>query len=361
MSSPTPSTDEVLAMLKPSRVILPIFIGLAVVAYLMVRNIDATTFRAIDWKSISFWFWMGAGIILVMLRHFFLMVRIKKLTDDKMNWRQTFEVISLWEFGSAATPSTVGGTAIAFFLLAKENIKAGTSIAVILFTMVLDGIFFLCIIPFLWLVLGRDFLAPALDAGAGGAVWLTLFFAAFGFIIGYSLLLAYGLFVKPHSFKWILVKATSLPFLWRWREKAKQIGDDTVVASKELRYKKRDFWLAGLGSTFAIWTIRFLILNCVVAAVLSVSDHLLLFGRQLLIYALMLLPITPGGSGLAEASFNAFLNDFFTNAQPGIWVVVALLWRLISYYSYLALGVIIFPNWLRRVLKQDEKMDTTDS
>jgi uncharacterized protein (TIRG00374 family) len=53
---------------------------------------------------------------------------------------------------------------------------------------------------------------------------------------------------------------------------------------------------------------------------------------------------TPGGSGIAEFAFSGFLNDFI---PFGLVAILAILWRLISYYPYLFIGAIILPKWLR--------------
>jgi uncharacterized protein (TIRG00374 family) len=58
---------------------------------------------------------------------------------------------------------------------------------------------------------------------------------------------------------------------------------------------------------------------------------------------------TPGGSGVAEFSFPLFLNGFLPH---GIESMLALLWRLFTYYPYIIIGVIVLPYWSRRVIRQ---------
>ena len=64
----------------------------------------------------------------------------------------------------------------------------------------------------------------------------------------------------------------------------------------------------------------------------------------------MLVSPTPGGSGFAEFVFTRFLGEFLP-VGPGkigaVIVMLALLWRLISYYPYLIIGVFIFPKWVK--------------
>ena len=53
-----------------------------------------------------------------------------------------------------------------------------------------------------------------------------------------------------------------------------------------------------------------------------------------------------------ELMFSGFFSDYISE---GIGSVGALLWRLITYYPYLILGIIIIPNWLRRIVRLKKK------
>jgi glycosyltransferase 2 family protein len=68
---------------------------------------------------------------------------------------------------------------------------------------------------------------------------------------------------------------------------------------------------------------------------------------------MMLVSPTPGGSGFAEYVFTNYLVDFLP--MSSVAVVMALVWRLITYYPYLIAGSIIFPKWLK-----DKFIDTSD-
>ena len=74
------------------------------------------------------------------------------------------------------------------------------------------------------------------------------------------------------------------------------------------------------------------------------------FVRQLVIWMVLVVTPTPGGSGFGEYMFQSYYSDFFSMA--GTALVVACLWRIITYYSYLIGGVCILPGWLRMINKQ---------
>jgi uncharacterized membrane protein YbhN (UPF0104 family) len=69
-------------------------------------------------------------------------------------------------------------------------------------------------------------------------------------------------------------------------------------------------------------------------------------------WCILILPITPGASGLAEALFPAFLRKYFVNDT--IANIGTLIRRLLSYYPYLIIGTVIFPVWIRRIIKKPE-------
>lgn len=359
MSINQPASSEVLETLNPNKVILPILISVGIVVFLFIKDFEFGAFNNINWR-LGTAFWFGVAVLCVVVRHFALMYRIRLLTDKKLSWKQSFDIISLWEFGSAVTPSVVGGTAISLYLITKEKISGGETLSVILSTVFLDGLFFLTGIPLLWMVLGNTLLTPTY----GGAIevssaWLYSFMLAYAVMVGYTATIGYGLFISPKSFKWLLVKTTKLPFFNRWSEKAVQVGDDMIVASNGLKGKKLSFWAGGMGSTFAAWALRFLILNCVLVGLTAVGSQLLLFGRQLIIFILMILAPTPGGSGVAEGSVHSLLSDFFLNSagevDDGLRLIVITVWRFISYMLYLFLGMIVLRYWLKRVMVRNDK------
>jgi uncharacterized protein (TIRG00374 family) len=124
-----------------------------------------------------------------------------------------------------------------------------------------------------------------------------------------------------------------------------QVGDDIVTTSSELRGKPKRFWVKAFAATCFSWANRFLVVNLIVAAFFPVSDHLLLYARQLIMWVILLISPTPGGSGIAEIAFSGFFGDILP--AVGYIGAVAVVWRLLSYYLYLFMGTVILPRWLR--------------
>ena len=141
-----------------------------------------------------------------------------------------------------------------------------------------------------------------------------------------------------------------IPGLKRWRYSAHITGSDIIQSSRELKKQGIFFWLKAFAATFFSWTSRFLVVNALLLAFFAVSDHFLIFARQLVMSNMMLISPTPGGSGFSEFIFTRYLVDFIP-VKPDIAIAVvifiALLWRLVSYYPYLVIGTILLPKWIK--------------
>jgi hypothetical protein len=139
--------------------------------------------------------------------------------------------------------------------------------------------------------------------------------------------------------------------LRKWSQKSAHFGDEIILASAHLRGKPASYWGSVFFVTALSWTSRFLIVNALIAAfsIFSFLDQGLILGRQLIMWVILLISPTPGGSGIAEFFFPIFFNDFIPS---GMALTIALLWRLMTYYPYLFMGLIVFPFWRKRIFGQ---------
>lgn len=75
-------------------------------------------------------------------------------------------------------------------------------------------------------------------------------------------------------------------------------------------------------------------------------------------FVMMIISPTPGSSGVAEFIFSELLQDL---TPVGLGIALAALWRLISYYPYLLIGVLVLPRWLRRVTRTAPEPEAVES
>ena len=342
-------------LISPSTIFIPIGIGLAIVAFFLIRDYnaqkEALSMIQWSWKSTM---WFGVALIMVALRDVGYMIRIRILTDNHLNWRQAFDVIMLWEFASSITPSVVGGSSVAIFIVNRENIPLGKSTAVVMITAFLDELFYVLMVPLLLLIVGWTELFPVALQKEFFGVTLgarEIFVVGYVFILILITLIWLGIFRFPSAAKRLIVSVFTLPFLKKWRRGAIDTGNDLITTSFELRSKPFDFWIKAFVATFLSWTARFWVVNFLILsftlADLSLLDHFMIYARQLVMWVILLISPTPGGSGVAEVAFSGFLQEFI--APAGLAISIGVVWRIISYYPYLVLGAIILPRWIQRV------------
>lgn len=338
------------------RLAIPLVIGLGFSAFFIIKDFDIQSFKDIPWAT-SMIFWFVLAFLAVVLRQLGYMYRIWLLTDKQLGWKKSFQIISLWEYASALTPSIVGGTAAALFMLSREKINAGRTTAIVLLTAYLDELFFIVITPLVIAVIGFNNVFPNLgESGAdfGFDDWvIVLFVIGYLILLAYTLFLAWGLFRNPKGLKNLLVRLFSIRWLKKWRDWASTTGDEVIVASEEFSKKRFGFWTKAFLSTVLAWVARYVVVNFIIIAFSATSvdlfDHLIIVARQLPLWIILLIPVTPGGAGLFETGFPWFFGDYF---QEGTINFITLLIRVYSYYIYLLLGTIVLPIWLSRVMKK---------
>ncbi|MFI3266424.1 MAG: lysylphosphatidylglycerol synthase transmembrane domain-containing protein [Rikenellaceae bacterium] len=341
---------ESIRRIKVSNIIYPTIIGLGVVGYMMYRNFDASVFGYVDftWTSVA---WLFVAVLCMLGRDAGYVARLKCISQGELSWMQSLRVILLWEFTSAITPSAIGGTSVAVVYIHKEGISVGRSSTMVLLTSFLDELYFVIMFPLMVSLIGWDTFMQPMSAGGVLSRSLVVFaFTGYSLKLLYTLLISYGLFKNPKTIKYIFVKLFSLRPLRRWRDDAINAGDEVIVGSQEIKSKGLGFWASAFGATFVSWSSRYLVANALIMALFSVGDHFLLFVRQLVMWIMMLVMPTPGGSGFAEEIFSRYCADMIdvsAEVQLGAVAVIVLLWRLVTFYPYLIAGALLFPRWLK--------------
>ena len=379
------------------RILLPILIGLLAAGWLLVRDLRAPRFEPApdghggftwndangngivdpsdpadfsstadgsgDFRRLTArdaltsveWTWYSTGWLLLALlftafRDLGYIVRIRILTSKQLGWRSSFNAVMLWEFACNLAPSVVGGTAFAAFILQREGIALGRSTAIVLVTAMLDELFYIITVPLVFAFVGMAALFPPhLDEAFGGLNMMVVFWIGYAVIVAMTLAVWYAVFFRPRAIKHWTLKLFQWKPLRRWRQDIAATGHDLVLASADLKERPVSYWAKGFAATVWGWASRFLVVNCLAAAFFPVSDHMLLYARQLVMWVILLISPTPGASGFAELAFAGFFKDLLP--ALGLIGAVALVWRMLTYYLYVVIGVIILPRWLRRTAK----------
>lgn len=317
---------------------------------MMSSQLDMGELSKLDKSGFTI-FWIFMAIVMYILRHLFYAWRLRIMTDNAFSWPKAIELIVIWEFSSAVSPTSVGGAGVAFFLLAQEKLSGAKTISVVLYSMVIDTVFFILFLPVLYFILGPVMIRPGMeqfsDIDGYGITFLTVLF----FMTAYGALFFYGLFINPRAIKRLLIIFSRFKWLKRFREDLRNTAYDVVTTSKNIKQKEWSFHAKSFGITIGAWVTRFFAINCLILALVagvdpSLYDHLVMLARGMAMHTITSFSPTPGAAGVAEYLFGGFFSDYIPG---GIAVLIALIWRLISYYTYLIAGAIIIPIWFRQV------------
>jgi glycosyltransferase 2 family protein len=364
--SKTPISDEfqdlteeqrsVLRSLRSSRMVIPIVLGLGVVLWLVLRNFDVEKLKSIDWTITTF-LWIAASAILLIIRHLAFSFRMWILSQGHFSFVKCIELCLIFEFSLCITPTTLGGSAVSLFVLTQEKLSAARTTTIVLYKVVLDTLFFVGTFPLLFLINGAKIIRPNMESLWDVSWESQIFFLSYIGMVSYGLFIFYGLFINPKLFKRFLVGTTRLPFLKRFRERTEKFGDEIILASEDMRNLRWRQHGAAFLATWTAWACKFLLISCLIIGIdrpeMSFTKEILLYSRLQSMFIIMALSPSPGGAGIAEGLFYPFLHDFISNLEVAI--IIALIWRMMSYYAYLALGAVIVPNWIRKVFIKNLK------
>lgn len=329
------------------KIAIPVVLGLGFAGYLIYDEVSAEVFAAVDF-SIKTLLYILLAFVFMAGRDLGYIMRIRLFARGDLTWRQAFRVIMLWEFTSAVTPSTVGGTSVAVVFVHKEGLSVGKSATMVMLTAFFDELFFAVIFPFVVFAVGFD----KLFSFDGASALMPVIIVGYAVKLALALVLSYGLFFNARGLGRTVVSVFSIPWLRRWRRGAIKAALDIDVSSREIKHYSWHFWIKAFGATALSWVSRFLVANAIFLAFVTLEDHILVFARQLAMWVPMIVSPTPGGAGFAEYIFQNFLGDVVTGDGSSLTPVIALLWRAVTYYPYLIIGALIIPRWVARLNKK---------
>ena len=76
------------------------------------------------------------------------------------------------------------------------------------------------------------------------------------------------------------------------------------------------------------------------------NNQFLVVARQSVVWLILMVTPTPGGSGVSEWLFTKYYSDMVSSVSIGL--LLALSWRILSYYLYMIVGLFVIPAWLKK-------------
>lgn len=326
------------------KIALPVAIGIVSVVWLFGNEFNAEVLSSVSLNG-----HVSACLILALLffigRDSGMAWRFRVLTDRDLSWRKAVNTTMLCEFTSAITPTSVGGSALSMIYLNRYGIKLGRATAITMTTLFLDELFFVVAGPLIFLSVSYSDLFGFGDSetidGLRSAFWIV-----YAVIALWAAILFLGIFFIPHKIKSLLISIFSLPVIRRWKTSVTEMCDNLVETSREIKGRPLLWWSEAFAATSVSWLSRYLVVNALFLAFAPYTDQIVVFGRQFIIWALLMFSPTPGGSGVSEWIFKEYYGDMVTDA--GTVMIIALSWRILTYYIYLLIGVCLLPSFFRK-------------
>lgn len=292
------------------------------------------------------------AIVVSFLRLWFAAAKIRYLSEKQLGWMASFRVMLSWDFTSSITPSTIGGAPMATYALTKEKFALGQSTAIILYSVLLDQLWFAIAVPVL-VIAGFFFEVVPNNTGMVGHVSMIMLYIG---LLSYAGLMAYGVLRNPNAIKKVISYLFELPFLRRWKDTVMDEADNLVEYSHELRKKPTSFLLKAFFLTTMTWLARVALPTIVVLSLLP-ADVILSVLRSLAMNLAFLIMPTPGGSGGVEGLFAIFQGPLIDRkAFIGLAVFA---WRIISYYISVGLGMMATTWYINRSMI-DNSQETSE-
>ncbi|NLA99610.1 MAG: flippase-like domain-containing protein [Methanomicrobiales archaeon] len=257
---------------------------------------------------------------------------------------------------AAVTPSQAGGEPVRIHELYRAGVPVGDATAVVIMERILDGIVLGALGAFAMLFLGSYW--RSLASGFSGLS--AMMYAAWIFVTLFVLVFVYSVKNPDHlkrALKWI-----SRWIDRRWRLKRlenlletidREVDNFNQGLVKFVNHGKSGLvW--GMLFTLLFWLSEFIIASLILMGLGQPAYLVESFVVQIIIAIIMMIPLTPGGSGIAEIAATSLYSLFVPSAIVGVFV---LLWRLILYYLNIFLGIlssviIVRREYLARAKKQ---------
>ena len=332
------------------KALFPLFLSL-LVAYFLSKDISFSLIKSIE-ISTSFITFLLIAVLMFIIRDVNYVLRLRLLTDKMISWFKLVQIIFLWEFASSITPSAFGGPIAAVFLLQREKISLGKSTSIILISAFLDELVFILVLPIMYFLVGNQlfYLNENCFEGSGLNQLIPylkiIIISIYGLLLIIFFILYYGLFINANSLNKAYQLLAKLPIIKKWNYSLLQAGNDIVLASEEAKSKTKSYWLKAFVFTLTSWSARYILAYFVIAAIAHQLPNLLdIYSKLYFIRALSILPLSPGGIGVAEWSFLALLCSYL---PFGLTKIATLIWRFLSYHIYLLVGVIMIPIYFKK-------------
>jgi len=325
-------------------IFVSIALSLSIIVLILYFTIDAQTIQYLSQVSFraEFVLFFGAAVLLNVLYWFIWGARLKVLSkaiDPKVHislWEATKIVIAN-QFLAGITPSVAGGEPVRIYLLNKDGLSTGGATAAVLGERLIDAIFILVLVPFGFFVFKDRIDVKLISYGLSIGVIV--------FVIG---LVLFALALKyPKKTKSLLITISKKLSRFSKKERSTvvvdRIGHEVDNFHNSMVFfltgGKKAFLGAG-GLTVLMWSTGFMIPSMLLLALGLDPFFIESYAAQALLLIIVMLPTTPGSSGVTELGMAALYGVLLGASHQYLLGVFVLLFRFITYHMNMICGAI---------------------
>jgi len=285
---------------------------------------------------------LALGLALHMFSWIFYALRLQRLASlagHEISFKLSLISTLASNFLAALTPSSAGGEPLRIKILADDGMGYGSATAVAVGERLLDCIFFVGALAFL-LVFSNFLTGFGLKVGAFFFVLLILLF---GFL--------WQLVSRPDRIasvmEWLKRKTGNRPIVFSLEREICLFRHAGINLAKEtLRCTPLMALLTAL-----IWICDFLVPSALLMGMGAEPNYLLSVTAQTILAIIAILPLTPGGSGVAELSMGILYSKF---VPPVLLGPLVILWRAATYFSNIIVGAAFAGASINGMTKKDK-------
>jgi uncharacterized protein (TIRG00374 family) len=330
--------------------------SIAVIAIVLITTFDESTLVYL--RKLDPWFFLLAVLLRIGSLAFWSW-RIKVMAHS-LGYHVPFS--SCWNLvlanllAGAITPGQAGGEPVRVHELYREKVKVGDATAIVIMERVLDGVVLTIMGLLSVILLGSILRQLSLELIIIMAIGWT-FMATIVILVFFSA--KKPAWTKNHIMRFLhwLERKYGRPSIARVVKKADGEIDNFFCSMNHFTGKAVKGLIYGSFFTMLFWVSEFLVASLLLMGLGQPPFVLESFLFQLVIAVIMMVPLTPGSSGIAEISATSLYALIIPSSILGIFV---LLWRIVLFYFNILIGLIGGVHLFRRELTGPEDDDDED-
>lgn len=312
-----------------------ILISIISIAFILMLTLDKTTVKVVREIRPEY---LLAALGIHLFSFFIWGLRIRSMASalgHKIDLKTSIEMVISGTFVAALTPSSIGGEPLRIHLLRQKKMPVGQATAVILGERVLDALLILLAVPFSLYFLHGILSNSSMDFVIILGEVLSIFVFA---LIIYATM-------KPRFIKLVIHRLIG----WIVRLSGKKRGYKLQTFSEAIDREIDEFHAsinifltegrAGLYSgaiyTVIYWIVEFSSLPVILVGLNQAPSVIISFAVQVLLMIVIVMPLTPGSSGVAELAAISLFSVFVPANILGITVAA---WRGFTFYTNILFG-----------------------